>query len=297
MKYKLTILKLLFLFFLFTQVNAQNTVNVKSVPKESLRFNYDLSNPVKKWTLNDDLIEISGQVWLDKNHILAIEDLRARLYYIRLDNEAVVEKIIPFRDPGKKDKKFDVEDVTVIGKTAYALWSHGDIFKITNWQTNPVVTRYETGLSKDNNTEGICYDPVSKNLLIACKNETDEKDEKKSTRAIYEFDLKKNKLKKDPFLLIYKKDFKDIADEKLDFYPSAITVHPVTNDVYILSTRDTKCLAQFSYKGKLKSVQFIDKDMMPQPEGICFSPDGTLLISTQGRRGNPAAIYQFDVMK
>jgi hypothetical protein len=160
-----------------------------------------------------------------------------------------------------------------------------------------VVERYETGLSKDNNTEGLCYDPVSKNLLIACKNETDEKDEKKSTRAIYEFDLKTNKLKKDPFLLIYKKDFKDVADEKLDFYPSAITIHPVTHDVYILSTRDTKCLAQFSYKGKLKSVQFIDKDLMPQPEGICFSPDGTLLISTQGRRSNPAAIYKFGVMK
>ena len=43
-------------------------------------------------------------------------------------------------------------------------------------------------------------------------------------------------------MLIHKKDFKKETGEKLDFFPSAIAVHPVTHDVYILSTKDTKCM-------------------------------------------------------
>jgi uncharacterized protein YjiK len=31
---------------------------------------------------------------------------------------------------------------------------------------------------------------------------------------------------------------------------------------------------------------------MPQPEGICFSPDGMLYISTEGKNGLPAFILE-----
>ena len=93
--------------------------------------------------------------------------------------------------------------------------------------------------------------------------------------------------------MIHKKDFLKVIDEKLEFFPSAIAVHPFTHDIYILSTKDNKCMARYDYKGKLLSHQFIDKELMPQPEGICFSPEGTLYISTQGRHGKAAAIFEY----
>lgn len=266
--------------------------------KNGISFQYDLSHPRRKWILPHELKEISGQAWIDSDHLLVIEDLHAILYLLRLDTNVVIEKKNDFWDrKGREEDKFDIEDVTVVKNTAYALWSHGDIYKIKNWLADPKTKKIKTGLSKENNTEGLCYDPVSKNLLIACKNESDVSDEKRSTRAIYAFDLKEDTLITEPFLLIHKKDFEKVADEKLQFFPSAVAVHPITHDIYILSTKENKCLAQYSYKGKLRSLQFIDKEMMQQPEGLCFAPDGTLYISTEGKHGVPAAIYEFNFLE
>jgi uncharacterized protein YjiK len=266
-----------------------------SSTKAELKTNpsdYDLTKPEKKWELPADLLEISGNSWIDKDHLLAIEDLTPNLYLLRLDNnKALIEKKIPFKE--STGKKFDVEDVTVVDNTAYALWSHGDIYKIKNWKNKPTVEVIKTFLTKDNNTEGMCYDPVTHNLLVACKNESDISDEKKSTRAVYEFDIASDSLKPEPFLLIHKKDIDKMTNEKLEFFPSALAVHPVTHDIYILSTKDTKCMAVYSHDGVLKSLQLIDKDLLPQPEGICFAPDGTLYISTEGKHDVPAFIFRF----
>ena len=217
------------------------------------------------------------------------------LYVVKLGQQATIEKKIPFaRDKGKK---FDIEDVALQGTTAYALWSHGTVYKIENWQTKPTITRMETGLDKNNNTEGLAYDPSTKKLLIACKNDSGEKGQKKSTRSIYQMDPATGKLSGEPFLLIEKKDFKQLENEKFDFYPSAVAVHPGTGDIFVLSTKDTKGLAQFSPDGKLKAFERIDKDLMPQPEGLCFSPKGTLYISTEGKHGEPAKILRFEPAK
>jgi len=267
----------------------------KAEKENKISYSYDLKKPLDKWNLPPELKEISGQTWIDKNHLLAIEDMNPKLYLLRLDEDIVVEKTVLFN--AAPDKKFDIEDVCKVGNTVYALWSHGSVYKIDNWETKPVSKEFSTELSKRNNTEGLCYDPVSKNLLIACKDESDVEDAKKSTRSVFEFDLKTNKLKPEPFLLIRKKDFQKFADGKLAFYPSAIAVHPITHDIYILSTKDTKCMARYSYAGELKSLQFIDKSLMPQPEGICFEPDGTLYISTEGRHGDQAAILKFAYLK
>jgi len=259
-------------------------------------FKYDLKNPNHSWKLPAPLVEVSGNTWIDENHLILIEDLHANLYYVKIDDKtATLEKTLPFADNDKE--KFDIEDVTYIDNTVYALWSHGDLFKITDWQTKPVVEKIKTGLKKENNTEGLCYDPVTQKLLIACKDDPGIPDAKKSTKAVYEFDMAQEKLIKNPFLLINKKDFKKVTDEKLDFFPSAIAVHPVTHDLYLLSTRDNKCMAVFSHDGVLLSLQFIDKDLMPQPEGICFSPDGKLYISSEGKKGDPGNLFEFDATK
>lgn len=267
-----------------------------AVVPQAGEMNYDLSSPAQKWVLPNELLEISGNTWIDNNHLLVIEDLHPNLYYLRLDKDVpAIEKTIPFETAG--DKKVDIEDVTSYGNAVYALWSHGVIYKITDWNTHPVTKELPTSLDKKNNTEGICADPTTGNLLVACKNESGLEDAKKSSRAIYEFDLSNDKLKEEPFMVLTKKDLKDAVGEKLEFNPSGIAVHPATNDIYILSTKGTKGLLQYSHDGKFKSFQPINEDLMPQPEGICFSPDGKLYISTEGKHGVPARLYLFTTKK
>ena len=271
----------------------QKNSNDSSSKNSGTKFKYDLKNPGHTWKLPSQLVEVSGNTWIDAEHLILIEDLHPVLYYVKIDDKnATLEKTIPFASEDKE--KFDIEDVTYVNNTVYALWSHGVLFKITDWQTKPVIDKIKTGLKKENNTEGLCYDPVTQNLFIACKDDPGVSDAKKSTKAVYQFDLAQNKLNDKPFLLINKKDFESIANEKISFNPSAIAVHPVTHDIYLLTTRDNKGMAVYSHDGVLKSYQTIDKDLMPQPEGICFSPDGKLFISSEGKKGEPGNLFEFD---
>src|SRR6185312_14115898 len=74
-------------------------------------FKYDLKNPTHIWKLPAQLVEVSGNTWIDDSHLILIEDLSANLYYVKIDAQsATLERTIPFADNGKE--KFDIEDVT-----------------------------------------------------------------------------------------------------------------------------------------------------------------------------------------
>ncbi|HEU5168164.1 MAG TPA: SdiA-regulated domain-containing protein [Chitinophagaceae bacterium] len=276
--------------------------NKKKETKEEVRnaplqqTNYDLLHPVGKWVLSDSLAEISGIAFLKNDKLLAIEDMRPILYELKLgDTASTIINKTEFKETDKE--KFDFEDLAVAHDTVYALWSHGAIFKIIKQKKGVTSERTKTWLKKDNNTEGLAYDPISGNLLVACKDDAGLEDVKKTTRAIFEFDTKGDSLKHDPFMLINKSDFENVAGDKIDFYPAAIAVQPATHDIFIISTKDTKCIAQFTHDGKLKAFDYLEKEMLPQPEGVCFDTKGNLYISTEARHGKPAYIYEFAVKK
>ncbi len=236
-------------------------------------------------------MEVSGNTWIDKNHLILIEDLNPNLYYVKFDDKtAMLEKTVPFAETEKD--KVDIEDVTIVDNVVYALWSHGALYKINNWQNKPEVEKIKTGLSKDNNTEGLCFDPVTKFLLIACKDNPGTGVD--SEKAVYSFDIEKSQLNEKPFMVIHPNDFKSITGGALSFNPSAIAVHPITHDIYMLTTRDNKGMAVFTHEGVLKSYQSIDKELMEQPEGICFNPQGKLIISSEGKKGSPGNLFEFD---
>ena len=283
--------------FIFNSCNDKKETKEGKVsedvkPTSLQQTNYDFAKPVGKWTLSDSLNEISGIAFQKNGHILAVEDLHPILYELKLgDSAATIINKIEFRKTD--EEKFDFEDLAVANDSIYALWSHGAIFKIIKKKNGYSSERSKTWLKKDNNTEGLSYDPVTGNLLVACKDESGLDDEKKSTRSVFEFDIKGDSLLTKPFMVINKKDFESIAGEKVDFYPAAITVDPVTHDIFIVSTKETKCIAQFSHDGRLKAFDYFDKEMLPQPEGLCVDKDRNLYVSTEARHGKPAAIYKF----
>ena len=285
-----------FLFYISCNNKPKNKKedDVKAVSLQST--NYDLLHPLKRLVLSDSLAEISGIVFSKNEILLVIEDMHPIIYELKLeDSSGVIVNKIEFKQTDKE--KFDFEDLAVVGDTVYALWSHGAIFKIVDQKGGATTERKKTWLKKDNNTEGLAYDPLSGNLLVACKDDAGLQDEKKSTRAIYEFDMKADSLKTNPFMLINKSDFENVAGEKIYFYPAAIAVHPITHDIFIISTKETKCIAQFTHDGKLKAFDYLDKEMLPQPEGISFDANGNLYISTEARHGKKPFIYEFALKK
>ena len=65
---------------------------------------------------------------------------------------------------------------------------------------------------------------------------------------------------------------------RLPVWPS----HPKTGDLYVIASVG-KLLVVLSKKGKIKSVQRLNPDVFKQPEGICFMPNGDLLIANEAR--------------
>ena len=153
----------------------------------------------------------------------------------------------------------------------------------------PQVDAIKTFLKKENNTEGLCFDPLTNKLLLACKDESDIPGEKKQS-MISMWPI--NTLSDKPFLLIHKSDFEKVADEKLEFNPSAIAVHPVTHDIYLLSTRD-KCMAIYTPDGKLKDFQFIDKILCHSPKECTFRLMENFIYVQKARTVIPAIYLSF----
>ena len=57
---------------------------------------FDLTKPRHTWRLPDQLVEVSGNSWVDANRLVLIEDLHPALYLIKLDDKnAKLEKTIP----------------------------------------------------------------------------------------------------------------------------------------------------------------------------------------------------------
>ena len=69
------------------------------------------------------------------------------------------------------------------------------------------------------------------------------------------------------------------------FLPSDIAIHPITSDIYITDGIHSFILI-IDISGKIKSFIELDKNDFPRPEGITFSPEGDIFISSEGVNQN-----------
>ncbi|MGE5406401.1 MAG: hypothetical protein ACM3NR_01710 [Methanosarcina sp.] len=272
-----------------------SSVNVK--PAGSL-FPYDAVRPDAKYMLPGSLSEISGLAWFGNDTIFCVQDEKARIYVFTLP-EGNSGKFLDFSKDG------DYEDIASDGKNIYVLRSDGKIFTISNIRSRqPEILESKTPLSSINNTEGLAWDELSNGLLIACKGSpslSPGSNSKNDERAVYRFDIAQQKLDPKPFFTINLKNpesFKSpstynefIAIRKsfdfryADFQPSAIAIHPVTGEIYVLSSTG-KLVITADRAGKILSFSFLNPKIFSQPEGLCFSPSGDMFISNEGRGGH-----------
>lgn len=268
--------------------------------KEGYSFNYNLSEPDKKTKLPSELREISGIQILGDGLIAAVEDEHGIIYIIEFKSGEIKDKI-KFGDKG------DYEGIVLIGKTAWVLKSNGNLYQVKDFKKgeDELTTRkFETGLAKRNDTEGLAYDIKNNRLLIACKGHPFV-DESEGThlKAIYSFMLDEKQLHADPVLLIKLDTLNDLKDYNLfsslgikimsyfdenkgdvTFQPSDIAVHPISGNYFIIGAVGDLLLV-YSPEGKLLSVLILEDSIFKQAEGICFDNDGDLYISNEGGEG------------
>ncbi len=260
---------------------------------------YAFGNPDQKFTMPASLEEISGISWTGKGTLACIQDENGIIYCYNLEKEKDISEV-------KFGKDGDYEDISVVKNTAYVLKSNGHIFRVKNFKKDEIkVKRYKTLLSKKNDAEGMFYDSSENRLLIACKGSPSFEKENpyKGYRAVYSFDLETKQMLEEPAYLIDLRkidSYKDqgnftqfssklakilgITDPYASFRPSGIAIHPLTDEIYIISSVG-KLLAVLDREGLILDVHALDPNLFRQPEGICFSPEGDLYISNEGQGG------------
>lgn len=266
-------------------------------PYNQAPFPYDLSQPQKSISLPEKLTEISGLTYVSPGKLAVVQDEKAHIYQFDLEKE----KIITDSDFGKSG---DYEGVELVGETAYVVNSEGEVFEVPDYtQEDSPAKVYNTVLSDNNNVEGLGYFPQNDYLLLACKGSPNlDRKLYSGYRSIYAFDLRRKKLNPAPFLLVNKQEIGYVLErqakgafekayaksfdpsDKDAFRPSGIAVHPQSMDIYVLGSVG-KMLLVYRKDGKLLYAQPLDKRVFKQPEGICFSPEGELYISNEGRNG------------
>lgn len=294
------------LLFLFISIQVFGNIkndSLKIKPYHDLA--YDFANPDVEFILPDNLDEISGlSLTKDQSQLIANNDEDGKLFIIN-KSTGEVEKEIDFYKEG------DYEGVEVVGESIFVVKSTGTIYEIKNFETeNQEVIKHKFFLTKENDVEGLAFDSKNNRLLLSCKGIGGIGDAFHMAKSIYAFDLDSRTMNEEPALKIEAKHCHDYlgvcdvhdnleklksffaAEDRFNFSPSAIAIHPITGEIYIASSRG-KVLLILDAQGGILHIEKLNKKIHPQPEGMCFDADGTLYISNERKKEETAKIYKF----
>ncbi len=248
-------------------------------------FPYDIDKPDVRYELPYRLREISGLTYHSDTSLLCVNDEEGVVFDYDMKNREIAG-VYSF------GKKGDYEGVELVDNILYVLRSNGDIYAVKNFNTDAVRTvRYKTLLNSKTNTEGLGYDKNMHSLLIACKGQAAPQYPSKGIKAIYSFSLNTFQLSEKPVYNINLRQVGNIiaagnnreADKKdCMFKPSAVAVHPISKNLYVLASAGKKMLVLNSH-GDILAIIKLKPTVFYQPEGLCFAPDGTMFICNEAK--------------
>lgn len=255
----------------------------KAQVSTSSSAHYNLSSP-EIIKLPNKINQISGMAYYEADSsVFAIDDDHGNVYKISFEKDPKIEQW-----EFGKDK--DYEDIVLLNKNFYMLNSHGRIvffpFSFPIEKTN----KAELKTVGNNEFETLYADPANNRLIMMCK---DCSDDNKYEVSSYAFDLATNSFNNKPALVLKEKDIEKKLGKTISrFKPSAANINPVTGDVYIISSIN-KLLVVTDKDMAVKEVYALDPEIFKQPEGLCFTTEGDLLISNEYAKEGKATILFF----
>ena len=286
MVYSKLLLLLLFLIACDRPVARQNLE--KHTSYRSM-MKYDMRQPDEAFVLPDKMAEISALTLHGDHELLFLNDEQGKVFRFDKHTGKTTEQL-------KFWKNGDFEGIEMVGNRVYTLQSDGDLisFELLEGEVRNI-RKEETSLSNKNDTEGLGYDPINDVLLIACKQDGDIGDNRVQGRVVYAYDHHNRRLNEDPVIQVRWESVRDFLklhgldifiNDSRRFKPSAIAVHPIDKHYYVLSTTG-KSIIVFDRKGEIVLYYTVPRNIMEQPEGICFDTNGDMYISSEGDEGSP----------
>jgi hypothetical protein len=252
---------------------------------------YKFSYPDINCDLPDILREISGISVVSDTLIYCIQDELGAIFEFDPVREEI-KQMYRFTDIG------DFEDIAVINGLIYVLRSDGKIFEYSIEKGSIVGEKFIQTDSPD--IEGMCV--YGDFLYIS--NKAEEVNQDVNCRSIHRINLQ-TRIAAERFLEININELNSFLIEKyglttsidFDFNPSGLDFNPTTGELYVLSATD-RLIAVFKDK-QLTNIIPLAADRYYKPEGISFSRNGDLYISSEGdKKGfSPGKIFMFKANK
>jgi len=250
---------------------------------------YDLTKP-QKYSMPDVLQEISGISFNkgDNTFVYAQQDEDGKLFKLTLGTKD--KTITKFAEKG------DYEDVAIINDWAILLKSNGDLFSFPLTETENSETskvKESKDLVPKGEYEGMFADEATGQVYILCKNCKQDKNTKLTSGYILTFKNDGGFQSKATFKVDASLMDKLAGKKKGTFHPSALAIHPLTKEWYIVSSVN-KALVILDAKWQVKNVYHLSSNTFNQPEGIAFDKYGNLYISNEGSETQVGNILRFD---
>lgn len=245
---------------------------------------YDLARPTARYELPNALREVSGLTFYRDNLLACVQDEDGDLFLFDVGKGKLTGRL-HFGPAG------DYEGVEYANGNFYVLRSDGLIFVIRpgadTFRPGGVlfdgtrnVATLAPALPPGSNVEGLGHDPRTNRLLIALKETPGE-----AKRYVYFYDFGKKVAWKGLVLSPQKLEQEaGLTGKEAALKPSGVAVHPQTGEMYLLAAGGSGLLV-LDRMGIIRRVARLDPDTFRQPEGICFAPDGTLFIASEGKGG------------
>jgi len=248
---------------------------------------YNFKTP-HQYKLPLELDEISGVAFYAKDSsIFAINDEKGWLYKVKAGNQLDIRR-------WKFSSGADFEDLVLLDSSFYVLQSNGNIIKISVHNDGNLVTHeYPFKFGEGNEFEILYYDDSLNKMVLICK---DCESDKKKSLTTFTFDPLTGNFSDSSFTINVQQIAAAQNEEKLKFKPSAAAINPKDGLLYIISSVN-KLLVVADRKGAVKKVYPIDPGLFKQPEGISFTPSGTLIISNEAGGVGVADILIFSISK
>ena len=269
------------ILLLISACNAKKTSDTSgaNTPEETVsdqeKLPYELNSPTQRFTLPPDLVEVSGLSYYQNQQLLCVQDEKAVVYLFDLKKKAVADSSV-FGAYG------DYEGVEFVKDEIFALKSNGNLYHFKPFSKE--IAQVPTDLPAKTEVEGLGYDPQTERLLIAVK-----EGGRKNEKVVYMYDPARKVVWQG--LTLKDKVLEEAGIDAKHFKPSGIAVHPKNGHIYVLSSAGKRLIA-IDRKGKIVASERLDAKLFRQPEGICFAPDGTLYIASEGD-GKAGYILEF----
>ena len=239
---------------------------------------YDFEEPDRQFRLPRRLREISGLAMLAGDRLLAHDDERGTVVEIDYRDGSIVKD---FELGGPRGRVADdFEGIAAAEDRLFLVTSTGRLYEFGEGDDGAAVpyNRYETGVGRFHEIEGLAYDPDRRELLLVSKNPRNPR--QGDQIAIYRWSLDSRRLVEGGPILIEADAFARPIDRET-FQPSGIERHPASGNLFIVAARQ-RAVAEITSQGTVLAVRRLKAGLHRQAEGISFATDNTLVIADEG---------------